>query len=92
MLNQYIIFFILIPILGLISSSFFDNKRENYIYSITITVLIIQLLCIFTFIIFWILGDVPVLFYKGYEVYKSEDFILAINFYFDKIDRDLQIL
>jgi NADH-quinone oxidoreductase subunit L len=85
MLNQYIILFILIPILGLISSSFFDNKRENNIYTITITVLIIQLLCIFTFIIFWILGDVPVLFYKGYEVYKSEDFILAINFYFDKI-------
>ena len=85
MLNQLLIYFILIPFIGLILSSFFENKQEKIIYGITMTTVITHLLGALVFTIFWIKGNESTLFYEGIDLYKTNDSHFSIDFYFDKI-------
>lgn len=85
MLNQLLIYFILIPLVGLILSSFFENKQEKIIYGITMTTIITHLLGALVFTILWIKGNESTLFYQGIDLYKTNDSHFSIDFYFDKI-------
>jgi NADH-quinone oxidoreductase subunit L len=85
MLDQQLIYFILIPALGLILISFFDNSQENFIYNITISTIVIHLVGAGIFTVFWLMGDRKVLFYEGIDLYKSHDSHFSIDFFFDKI-------
>jgi NADH-quinone oxidoreductase subunit L len=85
MLNQLLIYFILVPFLGLLMSAFFENKQEKAIYGITMGTIITHLVGAGIFIIFWIKAGAPVLFYEGIDLYKSGDSHFSIDFFFDKI-------
>jgi NADH-quinone oxidoreductase subunit L len=85
MLNQLLIYFILIPFVGLVLSSFFTNSQEKAIYGITMTTIITHLVGATIFIAFWIKEGAPVLFYEGIDLYKTNDTHFSIDFYFDNI-------
>jgi NADH-quinone oxidoreductase subunit L len=85
MLNQFLFIFILIPLVGLILSSFFENKQESIIYGITITTIISHIVAALIFTSQWILSKEPNLFYEGLDLYKSSDTHFSIDFFFDKI-------
>lgn len=85
MLNQLLIYFILIPLVGFIASAFFSYKQEKILYGITITTIVVHLLSAMIFTILWLKGNEPVLFYEGIDLYKASDTHFSIDFYFDKI-------
>ncbi|WP_394993216.1 proton-conducting transporter membrane subunit [Emticicia sp.] len=85
MINQLLIYFILIPFVGLILSSFFANKQESIIYGITITTIVTHVLGALAFTIFWLLGKDSTIFYEGIDLYKTSNTHFSIDFYFDKI-------
>jgi NADH-quinone oxidoreductase subunit L len=85
MLNQQLIYFILIPFIGLVLSSFFENKQEKIIYGITMTTIIIHLVGASIFTVLWLMGNEHVLFYEGIDLYKTNDTHFSIDFFFDKI-------
>jgi NADH-quinone oxidoreductase subunit L len=85
MLNQFLVFFILVPLVGLVLSAFFANKQEKAIFGITITTIIVHLVAAFVFTIVWLKFGASVLFYEGVDLYKSGDSHFSIDFYFDKI-------
>ena len=85
MLNQLLIYFILIPFVGLILSSFFENKQEKIIYGITMTTIVTHLLGALIFTILWMKGSESTLFYEGIDLYKTNDSHFSIDLYFDKI-------
>ncbi len=85
MLNQLLIYFIIIPFIGLILSSFFSYKQEKIIYGITMTAIIAHLLGALVFTIFWIKNEAQPIFYEGVDLYKTGDTHFSIDLYFDKI-------
>lgn len=85
MLDQLLIYLILIPFVGLVLSSFFDNKQESAIYGITITTIIVHLIGASAVTILWLLGSQKVLFYEGIDLYKTNETHFSIDFYFDRI-------
>lgn len=85
MLNQLLIYLILIPFVGLILSSFFDNKQESAIYGITIATIIVHLIGASAVTILWLMGSQKVLFYEGIDLYKTNETHFSIDFYFDRI-------
>jgi NADH-quinone oxidoreductase subunit L len=85
MLNQFLIYFILIPLVGLIASSFFSYKQEKLIYGVTMATIISHLLGAAVFTAMWIAGGAKELFYEGIDLYKTSDTHFSIDFYFDKI-------
>ncbi len=85
MLDHYLVFFIIIPFIGLILTSFFDYKQEKIIYTVTISAIVIHLVGAAIFTILWLLGEKQVLFYEGIDLYKTNDSHFSIDFFFDKI-------
>lgn len=83
--EQFLIYFILIPLVGLLLSSLFENKKEKIIFGIAITTITVHLLSALVFTILWLIQDKPVLFYKGFELYKTNDSDFSIDFYFDSV-------
>jgi NADH-quinone oxidoreductase subunit L len=85
MLNQFLVFFILFPLAGLVLSAFLANKQEKTIFGITMTTIIVHLVVALAFTVLWLKSGANVLFYEGIDLYKSGDSHFSIDFYFDKI-------
>jgi NADH-quinone oxidoreductase subunit L len=84
-MEQYIQFFILIPLIGLILSFFPANKQEKALFGITVTTIILHLLAAAGFTIMWVLNGMEAMFFQGPTLYKSNNSEFSIDFYFDKV-------
>jgi NADH-quinone oxidoreductase subunit L len=85
-MNAHIlIYFILIPLLGLILTSFFSYKQEKIIYGIAITTVVGHLLAAMVFTILWIKDGATPLFHEVIELYQAGDSHFSIDLFFDKI-------
>ena len=83
--NQLLIYFILVPLIGFILSTLFQNKQEKVIYGVTISTIAGHLILGGVFTIIWLMNGASGLFYKGIDLYETHDSHFSINFYFDKI-------
>lgn len=84
-MEHYLQFFILLPLVGFISSLFFSNKNENVISLIAITTLGIQLIGLVFFIFTWLGNGAPILDIKHFTFYKEENIDIFVDLFFDKI-------
>jgi NADH-quinone oxidoreductase subunit L len=84
-MEQFIQFFILIPLIGLILNFFPENKQEKAIFGIAITTIVIHLLGALVFTLNWGANGFSTLFWQGPILYKSNASEFSIDLYFDKV-------
>jgi NADH-quinone oxidoreductase subunit L len=84
-MEQFIQYFVLIPIIGLILSAFPNNKNEKALFGLTITTVVTHLLAAFAFTLVWASNGFPATFYQGAVLYKSHTSEFSIDFFFDKV-------
>ena len=70
-MEQFIQFFILIPLIGLILNFFPENKQEKAIFGIAIATIVVHLLGALVFTLNWGLNGFSTLFWQGPILYKS---------------------
>ncbi|MFN0033867.1 MAG: proton-conducting transporter membrane subunit [Saprospiraceae bacterium] len=84
-MNQFLPYFILLPLVGLVLCALAPKRKETLLFGIAITTVALHILGIGTFSILWILDGCPALFYEGPTLYQTHDSHFAIDFYFDGI-------
>lgn len=77
--------FILIPLLGFISSLWIPRKKETFIFWIAILTIGIHMIGFVIFSVFWLINSHPILDIKHIVLFKTSDIEIFIDFYFDKI-------
>lgn len=77
--------FVLIPLAGFFFSLLIPRKKELIISRIAIGTIGFHLAGVIVFISLWLLNNFPVLDIKHLVVFKSTEFEIFIDFYFDKI-------
>ncbi|GIW22788.1 MAG: hypothetical protein KatS3mg068_1795 [Candidatus Sericytochromatia bacterium] len=75
---------ILLPFIGYILSFFTPSKKENSIYVISITTIILQFLAFLYFGILWGISKFPDLSTNFLNLYKADDYI-SISLFFDSL-------
>lgn len=78
-------FFLLLPFLGFVISSFLPENKEKLISIIAFSTVFIQFLGIVLFSIIWILNDSPDLNLKEITIFRTSHYEFFIDFYFDRI-------
>ena len=84
-MSQYLPFFILVPLMGLLLSAFFPNRKENLIFGISIATLGLHFLGLAAWTVLWLLNHRTPVFYKGLTLYQTHDSHFSIDFYFDAV-------
>jgi len=82
-MEQYLQFFIYIPVLGFIVSVLQNRKNEKALSAIAIGTTAIQLLYLAWFVYKWWLLKFPVLDIKQFTILKTPQFDFYIDFFFD---------
>lgn len=82
-MNQLLPIFILLPLLGVVLSFFAKNHQEKYISTIAISTIGIHLLLGIIFGVFWMANGFEVIFQNGPTLYKTNDSVFSIDFFFD---------
>jgi NADH:ubiquinone oxidoreductase subunit 5 (subunit L)/multisubunit Na+/H+ antiporter MnhA subunit len=84
-LTPYIQIFILIPIIGFLSSLFLDKNQEKLLSAVAYLTAGSQLFLFIPFLIIWIIKGAEVLNLKEFALYESSDYVFLIDFFFDEI-------
>ncbi|MFN7117407.1 MAG: proton-conducting transporter membrane subunit [Saprospiraceae bacterium] len=84
-MEQLLQYFILIPLIGFLLDSVFQNKRETAIFSVAIATIGIYLAGALAFTIFWISNGMPKVFVESLTLYEAKESHFTIDFYFDGI-------
>jgi len=84
-MNQYLPYFMLLPLVGLVLSALFPNRKEKIIFGVSITTVALHMLGLLVLSVFWLLENRPTVFYDGLTLYKTHDSDFSIDFYFDGI-------
>jgi len=77
--------FILIPIIGLLFNAIIPAKMEGLISKAALATVSLQFISIFSFTIYWLFNNHPVVNAKDFVLYGVPDYEFFIDFYFDKI-------
>jgi NADH-quinone oxidoreductase subunit L len=85
MTEHFLIYPIIIPLIGWILSTLFSNKQENIIFGISIATIAVHLLSALAMTLMWVNNGFSPIFYKGIDLYQTNDSDFSIDFYFDKI-------
>jgi len=84
-MNQLLILFIAVPLMAFFASLFWQNKNEKPIALIVRFTKVFYIILSITFFVLWALnGSDPVL-YTIATLYQSEDFVFAVQLYYDEI-------
>ena len=83
-MEQYLQFFIILPLAGFMLSMVIPRKRETVISWIAISTVGIQVAALLLFAIYWLINNHPVLDVKHVTVYRTTGFEIFVDFYFDK--------
>jgi len=81
---NFLEFFILLPILGLVGSILIPSKREDLLSWEAFTTVGIHLVVAAFFIAYWIYQGSPTLNLKEIVLYESHDYSFYLDFYFDR--------
>src|SRR5687768_5610411 len=84
-MEQYLQFFLILPLAGFILSLLVPRKREPAISWIAIVTVGIQAAALLVFVISWLVKDHPILDVRHFTVYRTTGFEIFVDFYFDKI-------
>ena len=84
-MEQYLQFFLILPLAGFVLSLLVPRKQEPVISWITMSTVGIQVAALLVFVISWVLNDHPVLDVKHFTVYRTTGFEIFVDFYFDKV-------
>ncbi|MEZ5043143.1 MAG: proton-conducting transporter membrane subunit [Saprospiraceae bacterium] len=82
-MNNFLPFFLLIPLLGLLMGFLGNNKQEKYIYWTSFISLMSNLTGLILLLILWRSSDHVSLFFKGPILYHAGETEFSINFFFD---------
>ncbi len=84
-MNQLLFLFIAVPLLAFFATLFWQNKNERPIALIVRFTKVFYIILSITFFIWWVSnGSDPVL-YKIATLYQSDDFVFAVQLYYDEI-------
>ena len=84
-MNQLLILFVAVPLLAFFSTIFWQNKSEKPIGLIVKFTKVFYIILSITFFVWWVFnGSRPVAF-KVATLYQSEDFVFALQLYYDEI-------
>ena len=81
-MSQMLTGFILIPLLGYLMSLHISKNKEAVLSGWVLTVIGLQLLAMFIFIVKWLTVGSPTLEIKTLVLYHSKDFEFFIDYYF----------
>jgi len=84
-MNQLLILFIAIPMLAFFASLVWQNKSERPIGYIVRVTKIFYIVVSISFFIWWMLSGHEPVNYKLATLYQTEDFVFAIQLYYDEI-------
>lgn len=84
-MNQYLPYFLLLPLLGLVLVALLPGKHERLIFGIAISTISLHIAGICAFTIAWLLGAEDSVYFEGPVLYATHDSHFSINFYFDRI-------
>ncbi|MBC7776664.1 MAG: hypothetical protein H7246_14620, partial [Phycisphaerae bacterium] len=84
-MNQFLPYFILLPLLGLMLSALFPNRKETLIFGISIATVVLHFLGVAALSLLWLFGHRTAIFYKGLTLYQTHDSHFSIDFYFDGV-------
>lgn len=84
-LSQSISLFVFIPLAAFFTLLFFQNKQEKTVARIVLLTKVIYIILSVGFAAAWFINDRTVLSIKLATLYKSDDFVFAIQFYYDEI-------
>ncbi|HRK27226.1 MAG TPA: proton-conducting transporter membrane subunit [Chitinophagales bacterium] len=85
MLQQYLPYFALIPLIGLVLSLLPNNKQERLIFGLANATIITHIALALVFTIAWFMQPNAALSYKSFYLYKGEDANLFLDYYFDRM-------
>jgi NADH-quinone oxidoreductase subunit L len=84
-MEQYLQFFIILPLAGFILSMVIPRKKETSLSGIAIATVGIQVAGLLLFVTYWLLKNHPILDVKHFTVYRTTGFEIFVDFYFDKV-------
>ena len=82
-MNQFLPYFILIPLLSLVLSFFGDNKKESYIFWVSIVGVGLQAVALLLFTGIWMTDNFSPLYFKGPILYQANESYFSIDLFFD---------
>ncbi len=91
-MEQFLQFFIFIPLAGFIISCFFSNNQEKQIAATAFLSIGLQAVGLLAFTIYWIWLKAPVVDLKHFIFYKEDNIEIFLDFYFDKTTAVFSIL
>lgn len=84
-LGQSISLFVFVPLTAFFTLLFFQNKQEKTVARIVLLTKVIYIILSIGFAAAWFINDRTVLSIKLATLYQSDDFVFAIQFYYDEI-------
>src|SRR5678816_1126503 len=84
-MNQLLILFIGVPLLAFLVSLFWKNKNEKPIALIVRFTKVFYIILSITFFVLWALNGSDPVIYTIATLYQSEDFVFAVQLYYDEI-------
>lgn len=83
--NEFLLVFIIIPILGFLISFFIPEKKESWLSWTAFATVFVQFLVLCVFIFYWIINGSKDLNLFEVSLVKTNNFDFFIDFYFDKV-------
>lgn len=84
-LSQSISLFVFVPLVAFFTLLFFQNKQEKPVARIVLLTKVFYIILSVGFAAAWFINDRTVLSIKLATLYQSDDFVFAIQFYYDEI-------
>lgn len=84
-MSQLLVLFIAIPLLAFLVTLFWQNKSERAIGSIVRFTKVFYIIFSIAFSIWWMLNHFEPVSYKIATLYQSDDFVFALQLYYDEI-------
>ena len=82
MTNEFLLVFIIIPILGFLISFFIPEKKESWLSWTAFTTVFLQFIVLCVFIFYWIINGSKDMNLFELSIVKTNDFDFFIDFYF----------
>jgi NADH:ubiquinone oxidoreductase subunit 5 (subunit L)/multisubunit Na+/H+ antiporter MnhA subunit len=84
-MDQLLVLFIAVPLLAFFATLLWQNKSEKAIGKIVRFAKVFNILITLSFIVWWMVNDLEPISYKLVTLYQTDDFVFAIQLYYDEI-------
>ena len=91
-MNQLLILFIAMPMVSFFASLLWQNKSEKAIGNIVRVAKLSNLFIAFLFFAWWLYNGQEAVSYKAVTLYETDDFVFALQLYYDEISAVFSIV